>query len=123
MRLNDESYWDLLTVPGVTVIGAVATKSVQPNQSFAEILRSPGVRTQAFWTFERGKGRVFGTTTGHYTYTYHDPHYRLLLMRGLAWALNVDSAPFMPVVFAGITRDDGTVGTTDNMMNYKNRKR
>ncbi|MDC0326531.1 ThuA domain-containing protein, partial [bacterium] len=75
------------------------------------------------WTYELGKGRVFGTTTGHFTYTYYDPVYRLLLMRGLGWVLNEDPAPLMPIVFEGITNDEGLVGTTDTMMNYKNRAR
>ncbi|GAB5407082.1 MAG: hypothetical protein Aurels2KO_53130 [Aureliella sp.] len=60
-------------------------------------------------------------TPGHYTYTFHDPMYRLLLLRGIAWAIGEDAAPFMPLVFHGITSDAGLVGTTEQMMNYKNR--
>jgi trehalose utilization protein len=81
------------------------------------------VRSHAFWTFTSGKGRVFGTTTGHYTYTFYDPMYRLLLLRGIAWTLKEDPAPFMPLVFHGITNNKGLVGTTDAMMDYKNRKK
>ena len=55
--------------------------------------------------------------------TYYDPIYRLLLVRGLGWALNEDPKPLMPIVFEGITDDQGLVGTTDSMMNYKNRSR
>lgn len=119
--LNDESYWDLLTRDEVKVIGAVAAKE-NSEASFAEVLNRKDVRSHAFWTYHSGKGKVFGTTTGHYTYTFHDPMYRLLLLRGIAWAIGEDPAPFMPLVFHGITSDTGLVGTTEQMMNYKNRK-
>ena len=123
VQLNDESYWNLLAKKNVEVIGAVAPESAGKKGTFADVLLSKDVRTQAFWTYTSGKGRVFGTTTGHFTYTYHDPMYRLLLLRGIAWALNEDPKPFMPIVFEGITDENGMVGTTNNMMDYKNRKR
>ena len=123
VSLNDESYWDLLKKDKVKVIGAVAPKAETDPASFADALKLEGVRKEAFWTYTSGKGRVFGTTTGHFTYTYFDPHYRILLMRGIGWALNEDPAPFMPLVFEGITSEDGLVGTTDSMMDYVNRKK
>ena len=123
VTLNDESYWDLLKRDNVEVIGAVAPKSEKDNSSFVDILKSEGVRSDAFWTYTSGKGRAFGTTTGHYTYTYFDPIYRLILLRGIAWSLKEDPAPFMPLVFHGITDDKGLVGTTDTMMNYRNRRK
>ena len=123
VTLNDESYWDLLKRNNVEVIGAIAPKSDNKKVSFADILKTEGVRSDAFWAYTSGKGRAFGTTTGHYTYTYFDPMYRLILLRGIAWSLKEDPAPFMPLVFHGITDDDGLVGTTDAMMNYKNRRK
>jgi hypothetical protein len=48
--------------------------------------------------------------------------YPLLLMRGIAWTLKEDPAPFMPLVFHGIANDKGLVGTTDSMLDYKNRR-
>ena len=121
VKLNDESYWNLLTGDGVRVIGAIAP--AEKEGSFQEILGGEGVRSQAFWTYKSGKGRVFGTTTGHYTYTFYDPMYRLLIMRGVAWALDEKPAPFMPIVFAGNTDEKGMVGTSDTMFDYINRKR
>ena len=117
---NDESYWDLLETNDVKVIGAVAKKG-ERKSTFRQVLARRDVRSHAFWTYHRGKGKVFGTTTGHYTYTYHDPMYRLLLLRGIAWAIDEDPAPFMPIVFQGITSPEGLVGTTDDMMKYVNR--
>ena len=123
MRFNDESYWNMIQRDKVEVVGAVVTAANSEKQSFAEVLRSKGIRGQAFWTYTSGKGRVFGTTTGHFTYTYHDPMYRLLLARGIAWALEEKPGAFMPIVFDGITDDKGMVGTRDTMMNYRNRKK
>jgi type 1 glutamine amidotransferase len=120
VKLNDESYWNLLKRKDVEVIGVIAPAG---DDQFEKILKADDVRGDAFWTYRTGKGRVFGTTTGHYTYTFHDPVYRILLFRGMAWALEEDPAPFMPLVFRGITNDNGSVGTTNDMMDYQNRKR
>lgn len=123
LPLNDESYWNLLARDNVEVIAAIAPAGNAAGRSFNEILKSEGVRGDAFWTYTSGKGKVFGTTTGHYTYTFHDPMYRLLLMRGIAWTLDEKPGPFMPLVFEGITNDNGLVGTIDTMLDYENRKR
>ena len=123
IRFNDESYWDMIQRDTVEVVGVVGTSANTEAQSFAEVLSAKGTRGQAFWTYTSGKGRVFGTTTGHFTYIYHDPMYRLLLVRGIAWALEEKPKAFMPIVFAGITDDKGMVGTKDTMMNYRNRKK
>ncbi|RCL33883.1 MAG: ThuA domain-containing protein [Verrucomicrobia bacterium] len=123
VRLNDESYWSLLKREEVEVIGTIAPAKGNSGASFENVSGSRGARSEAFWTYSPGKGRVFGTTTGHYTYTYFDPIYRLLLLRGIAWCLHEDPAPFMPLVFHGITSEEGQVGTTDRMMNYRNRSK
>ncbi|MDA7888424.1 ThuA domain-containing protein [Akkermansiaceae bacterium] len=120
IKLNDESYWNLLKKDNVEVIAAIAPAD---TKDFDAVLKHPEVRSDAFWTYTSGKGRVFGTTTGHYTYTFHDPLYRVLLIRGMAWALNIDPAPLMSLATQGITDDKGFVGTKDSMMDYKNRKR
>ena len=123
VQLNDESYWSLLQHKGVEVIGSIAPGKNSDGASFDDVSKSEDARSEAFWAYNTGKGRVFGTTTGHYTYTYFDPIYRLLLLRGIAWCVQEDPAPFMPLVFHGITSRDGRVGTTDRMMNYRNRRR
>ena len=38
------------------------------------------------WSYQRGKGRVFASIIGHYTWTWDDAMFRLLALRGLAWA-------------------------------------
>ena len=123
MKFNDESYWNLLARDNVQIIGGIAPATAGEHKSFKEALVNDVDRSQAFWTYTSGEGRVFGTTTGHYTYTFYDPMYRLLLMRGVAWALNEKPGPFMPIVFAGITDEKEMVGITDTMFDYTNRKR
>ena len=76
-----------------------------------------------FWTLEAGRGRVFGTTTGHNTFTYYDPEFRIVLFRALAWAAKENPDPFMKLVFEGITSEKGTVGITDDMRGWKGKLR
>jgi type 1 glutamine amidotransferase len=44
-----------------------------------------GQRQPQFWTLEPSKGRVFVSILGHYSWTFDDPLFRLLLLRGIAW--------------------------------------
>ena len=77
--LVDETYWAFHGDESrVSVLGR-ATEEDAP-------------RTQ-LWAYERFQGRVFGTIPGHYMWTFDDPLYRVLLLRGIAWAgrqTNVD---------------------------------
>jgi type 1 glutamine amidotransferase len=38
-----------------------------------------------FWTCDQGKGRVFVSIPGHFSWTFDDPLFRVLLLRGIAW--------------------------------------
>ena len=54
-----------------------------------EVLASAEVEGQArplVWTYSKGKGRVFASIIGHYTWTWDDPLFRILALRGVAWA-------------------------------------
>ena len=46
------------------------------------------------WTNQYGKGRVFGTTIGHYNEAMVDPVYLDMLTRGLLWATGRDESAF-----------------------------
>ncbi len=39
-----------------------------------------------FWTCQQGKGRVFVCILGHFMWTFDDPYFRALFLRGMAWA-------------------------------------
>ena len=76
-----------------------------------------------FWIYELGEGKVFGTTTGHHTFTYYDPEFRILLFRAMAWAVDEKPDPFMPLVFDGITNDEGLVGITEDLRYWEGKRR
>lgn len=71
LRFVDESYWNLLgKTESIDVIGTgVEEGQAQP----------------LFWAKESGQGRVFVSIPGHYTWTFDDPLFRLLILRGIAW--------------------------------------
>ena len=68
----DESYWLLPGDP--TRIRVLATGVEQ------------GEPRPLFWTLEHGRGRVFVSILGHYSWTFDDPLFRVLLLRGIAWS-------------------------------------
>jgi len=50
------------------------------------------------WTFERGNGWVFASIAGHYTWTLSDPVFRLMVLRGIAWASHRDASLLLPAL-------------------------
>ena len=71
-RFVDESYWQMTGDPKKVHVLATAVEDGQPRP--------------LLWTHRRGKGRVFVSIMGHYTWTFDDPLFRVLVLRGLAWA-------------------------------------
>jgi type 1 glutamine amidotransferase len=69
--LLDESYWQLVG----------DEKNIQLLASGVE----EGAPRPLLWTREQGKGRVFVSIPGHYTWTFDDPLFRLLILRGICW--------------------------------------
>jgi putative heme-binding domain-containing protein len=72
LTLVDETYW---AFHGDEKRIAVLATCVEENAP----------RTQ-LWAYEHFKGRVFGSIPGHYNWTFDDPLYRVILLRGIAWA-------------------------------------
>jgi putative heme-binding domain-containing protein len=68
----DEAYWPL--VGGESGAKAIATAEID------------GKACPQIWTFERGPGRVFASILGHYTWTWRDPLYKVMVLRAIAWA-------------------------------------
>ena len=75
-----------------------------------------------FWTVEEGKGRVFASLPGHNLFLFHNPMFRTIILRGMAWAVHEDPDPFMPLVYEGIT-NNGMVGTTETFRDWKRKPR
>src|SRR5262249_38189589 len=71
-RFVDESYWQMVGDPKKITVLATAVEEGQPRP--------------LLWTLQRGKGRVFVSILGHYTWTFDDPLFRVLALRGMAWA-------------------------------------
>ncbi len=84
VRWVDESYWQLTGDP--TRIHLLGT-------SLEEDLPRP-----QFWTIEPGAGRVFVSIPGHYMWTFDDPAFRTLLLRGIAWVGRRNVDRFNPLV-------------------------
>jgi putative heme-binding domain-containing protein len=52
------------------------------------------------WTFEKHRGRVFASITGHYTWTLDDPLFRAIVLRAIAWAARKNPATLLPALGA-----------------------
>ena len=87
LALHDESYWRLTgDTAGITVL-ATSTEE--------------GVPTPQLWVKEEGAGRVFVSIPGHYSWTFDDPLFRILLLRGIAWAAREPVDRFNDLVTPG----------------------
>jgi len=70
--LIDEPYWPL--IGDANAVHVLASAKVD------------GESRPLIWTREKGKGRIFASIPGHYTWTLNDPLFRIILLRGIAWA-------------------------------------
>jgi len=83
----DEVYWEL--VKGNSEIHVLATT------------KEAGGDQPMIWTTEKGKGRVFVSLLGHFNWTFDDPLFRILLLRGLSWSANQPVDRFENIVLMG----------------------
>jgi putative heme-binding domain-containing protein len=72
LSILDETYWKLTGDPARVELLA---SGVEDGESWPQM-----------WTRTQSKGRVFVSLPGHDTWTFDDPLYRLLALRGLCWA-------------------------------------
>jgi len=87
----DESYWPHVAAGDVTVLATTPEEGAQRPMA---------------WAAQRGKGRVFGTLLGHYTWTLDDPLGRLLILRGMAWAAGGPTGRFESLATDGADLKD-----------------
>ena len=78
IELIDEPYWPLIGDTNSVHLLASATVD--------------GESRPLIWTREKGRGRVFASVPGHYTWTLNDPLFRIILLRGMAWAAGESTA-------------------------------
>jgi putative heme-binding domain-containing protein len=87
LTLFDETYWKMAgSVPADRVMAtAVEDGAPQPQ----------------LWTLEPRNGRVFVSIPGHFSWTFDDPLFRILLLRGIAWAAKEPIDRFNDLVLPG----------------------
>jgi type 1 glutamine amidotransferase len=85
----DESYWPMFG----------DTNSVRILATTAE----EGKDWPMMWTAEKGKGRVFASIIGHYAWSYDDPLFRVIVLRGLAWVAREPERRFEALATEGVT--------------------
>ena len=72
IQFIDESYWRL---HGDTSRFSILGTSLEDQEPRPQL-----------WSREQGGSRVLGCIPGHYTWTFDDPLYRILILRGICWA-------------------------------------
>jgi type 1 glutamine amidotransferase len=78
LELLDEPYWPM--IGDASRVNVLASATVD------------GEARPLIWTHQKGRGRIFASIPGHYTWTLNDPVFRLILLRGIAWAAGDDPA-------------------------------
>lgn len=93
----DEPYW-----PPTPPVDPERVDLLVGSQEETERDTDDSALQPQFWTYRKGKGRVFGCVPGHYTWTFEDPFFRILLLRGMAWAAGENPYRFDDLVLRGI---------------------
>ncbi|MDX1700838.1 MAG: ThuA domain-containing protein [Melioribacteraceae bacterium] len=120
--IPDEFYWDLFHQEGTEILGSVRTGPEGDSSGPIPKNELSDKTSPVFWTYGISKGKVFGTTTGHHTFTYFDPEFRIILFRAIAWALGEEPDPFMSLVYKGITHA-GKVGIQEDLRDWQDKIR
>ncbi|MBI3737405.1 ThuA domain-containing protein, partial [Candidatus Sumerlaeota bacterium] len=88
VHFEDESYWPL-----------------QGDESHVRVLATgveEGKPRPLVWTFQPGAGRVFCSVPGHYSWTFDDPLYRVIVLRAIAWTGRQQMSRFENLALAGV---------------------
>jgi type 1 glutamine amidotransferase len=95
IHLLDEAYWPLKGDRSKVTILATSDETISEDSD--ETRPEP-----MFYAYQCGKGRVFSCILGHYTWTFDDPYFRILLLRGMAWAAGESPYRFDRLVMRGV---------------------
>ncbi len=87
LKLTDETYWNM--------VGSL------PNERLLGTVIEDGAPRPQLWTVEPRRGRVFVSIPGHYSWTFDDPLFRVLLLRGIAWTAREPVDRFNHLVWPG----------------------
>jgi type 1 glutamine amidotransferase len=94
--LADECFWHLQGDRSKITSLATSDETVGDKVSAEPII----------WAHEHGKGRVVASTLGHFDWTFDDPFFRTILLRGIAWAAGESPYRFDPLILRGIPLKD-----------------
>ncbi len=86
----DETYWNLVPHAGSS------------PRALASALEEGAPHPQCWVTEPATGGRIFVTLGGHYSWTFDDPLFRTLVLRGLAWSAKEPVDRFNNLVSAGL---------------------
>jgi type 1 glutamine amidotransferase len=87
LKLIDESYWKMTGDPArLRVLGTG---------------EEDGRRWPLVWAVEHDRGKVLVSIPGHYAWTFDDPLFRLLVLRGIAWTAGEPVDRFNDLVWPG----------------------
>jgi hypothetical protein len=98
LRLTDETYWNMRGDPSRLNVLATSMEDKAPRPEL--------------WTVERHRSRIVGCIPGHYTWTFDDPLFRVLVLRSICWAAkqeNVDRLAELSVIGARVTYEQGGI--------------
>jgi type 1 glutamine amidotransferase len=84
----DESYWPMFG--DTNQVNLLATT------------KEEGKDWPMIWTCEKGGGRVFASVVGHYSWSYDDPFFRIIVLRGIAWAARAPVGRLEHLAIAGV---------------------
>jgi type 1 glutamine amidotransferase len=113
LKLTDSRHPILLGLPDTFTLADECFWNLQGDRSKVTALATSDeivgdqVRAEpVIWAYERGKGRVVASTLGHFDWTFDDPFFRTLLLRGIAWAAGESPYRFDPLIRRGIPLKD-----------------
>ncbi len=84
-EFDDEIYYDLHMMPEVKVLAGSWTPDKRAAKGGRQLQHIYDVAPQ-MWTYEKGNHRAFVSIPGHHYRSFNLPHFRAVLLRGIAWA-------------------------------------
>jgi putative membrane-bound dehydrogenase-like protein len=83
--MDDEVYWDLHLVPEARILAASWAPDRRNTRNGRQFPHIYDIIPQ-IWTYEKDNYRAFVSIPGHKWKSFELPHYRAVLLRGIAWA-------------------------------------
>ena len=90
--LADECYWKMQGDRSKVTALATSDETVGDKVSAEPVI----------WAHQHGKGRVVASTLGHFDWSFDDPYFRAILLRGIAWSAGESPYRFDPLILRGI---------------------